>query len=442
MNIQKIKIDLLKPATYNPRKNLKPDDSEYKKIKVSIQEFGYVDPVIINADMTVIGGHQRLKVLKDMGFKEIDCVVVDIDKSKEKALNVALNKISGDWDMDLLNSLLFELKSEDFNVEITGFDIGEINSILGVKTEVKEDTFDLENALNQVKEPLTKRGDVWKLGTHRLMCGDSTVIDDVNKLMSGKVADMIFTDPPYNVSYESSSGLKIQNDSMSNEKFYKFLYDAFVSMFTVTKDGGPIYICHADSEGINFRTAMKAAGWELKQCLIWVKNALVLGRQDHHWRHEPILYGWKPGKAHCWYGGRKQSTVIEDEAGISISKSKSGYEINFTTGTKNIALKVPDYEVLSASDDSITTTWYFDKPSKNGDHPTMKPLGLIGKAIINSSLSGELILDLFGGSGSTLLAAEQAERTCYTMEIDEKYCDVIIQRWESFTGGKAVKLDG
>lgn len=393
MNIQKIKIESLKPAEYNPRKDLKPEDEEYQKIKKSITEFGYVAPVIVNSNMTVIGGHQRLKVLKELGYTEVECVVVDLDQKKEKALNIALNKISGDWDNDKLEELLAELKQTDIDMDITGFSFDEVDEILKDITGSKEDDFDLDQALDEIEEPISKRGDVWILGKNRLMCGDSTQKEDVMHLMNSQEADMLLTDPPYNVDYEgkTSEALKIENDNMSETEFYNFLLDSFKNMFDSIKYGGSAYVFHADTEGLNFRNAFKSCGFKLAQCLVWVKNTFVMGRQDYQWRHEPILYGWKPGAGHYFVDNRKQSTVLE-----------------------------------------------FDKPSRNAEHPTMKPVDLLVYLIRNSSKENDLILDLFGGSGSTLIAAEQTQRRCYTMELDPKYCDVIIKRWENLTGEKAI----
>ena len=393
MNIQKIKIESLKPAEYNPRKDLKPEDEEYQKIKKSITEFGYVAPVIVNSNMTVIGGHQRLKVLKELGYTEVECVVVDLDQEKEKALNIALNKISGDWDNDKLEELLAELKQTDIDMDITGFSFDEVDEILKDITGSKEDDFDLDQALDEIEEPISKRGDVWILGKNRLMCGDSTQKEDVMHLMNSQEADMLLTDPPYNVDYEgkTSEALKIENDNMSETEFYNFLLDSFKNMFDSIKYGGSAYVFHADTEGLNFRNAFKSCGFKLAQCLVWVKNTFVMGRQDYQWRHEPILYGWKPGAGHYFVDNRKQSTVLE-----------------------------------------------FDKPSRNAEHPTMKPVDLLVYLIKNSSKENDLILDLFGGSGSTLIATEQTQRRCYTMELDPKYCDVIIKRWENLTGEKAI----
>ena len=389
MNIQKINILKLKPSEYNPRKDLQPEDEEYIKIKNSILEFGYVAPVIINADMTVIGGHQRLKVLKELGYEEIQCIVVDLDKNKEKALNLALNKISGEWDNDKLEAILAELKETDIDINVTGFSNDEIDDILKDIIGSNEDDFDLEEALDEIEEPITKVGDVWLLGKHRLLCGNSTQEDDVMRLMNNQYADMLLTDPPYNVDYEGTAG-KIENDNMNETEFYNLLIDAFKNMHLVAKAGCPIYVFHADTEGLNFRNAFKNAGFKLAQCLVWVKNTFVMGRQDYQWKHEPILYGWKEGKAHYFIDSRSQNTVLE-----------------------------------------------FDKPTRNAEHPTMKPIDLLVYLIKNSSKENNLIVDLFGGSGSSLIAAEQSNRICYAMELDPRYCDVIVKRWETLTGQKA-----
>lgn len=396
MNIQIIKIENLKSAEYNPRKDLRPEDEEYQRIKRSIVEYGCIIPLVVNKDMTIIGGHQRLKILKDLGYKEIECVVVDYDKNKEKGCNIILNNenVSGEWDKTKLEELMAELKKEDdFNIEMTGFSFDEVDEILKDITGSKEDDFDLDQALDEIEEPISKRGDVWILGKNRLMCGDSTQKEDVMHLMNSQEADMLLTDPPYNVDYEgkTSEALKIENDNMSETEFYNFLLDSFKNMFDSIKYGGSAYVFHADTEGLNFRNAFKSCGFKLAQCLVWVKNTFVMGRQDYQWRHEPILYGWKPGAGHYFVDNRKQSTVLE-----------------------------------------------FDKPSRNAEHPTMKPVDLLVYLIKNSSKEKDLILDLFGGSGSTLIAAEQTQRRCYTMELDPKYCDVIIKRWENLTGEKAI----
>lgn len=393
MNIQIIDINKLIPATYNPRKDLKPDDAEYIKIKNSIVKFGFVSPLVINKDMTVIGGHQRLKVLKDLGITEVECIVVDLDKTNEKALNIALNKIQGDWDEDKLEALLQELKSEEFDMNLTGFDFDEVDEILNDINGTKEDNFDVDSAYEEIEEAITKPGDIWILGNHRLMCGDSTHKDDIMRLMNNQDADMLLTDPPYNVDYvgKTAEALKIKNDNMDDNQFYEFLKKVFENMYIVTKEGASIYVFHADTEGINFRKAFKDAGFKLAECLIWKKDCFVMGRQDYQWQHEPVLYGWKEGKAHYFINDRTQSTILE-----------------------------------------------FDRPKQSTLHPTMKPIDLIAKLIKNSSKENDIILDLFGGSGSTIIATEQLNRKCYTMELEPKYCDVIVKRWETMTNREAI----
>ena len=385
MLIEKKKTVELLPAEYNPRKDLKPGDEEYEKLKRSIEEFGYVEPVIWNKTTgRVVGGHQRLKVLIDLGITEVDCVVVEMDDAKEKALNIALNKISGDWDKDKLTLLIADLQGEDFDVSLTGFDPAEIDDLFkdSLKDGMHDDDFDVDEELK--KPSFTKAGDVWTLGRHRLVCGDSTKEETYDILMDGKKANLVLTDPPYNVNYEGTAG-KIKNDHMANDAFYQFLLDAFTNMEAVMADDASIYVFHADTEGLNFRRAFADAGFYLSGCCIWKKNSLVLGRSPYQWIHEPVLFGWKKSGKHAWYAGRKETTV-----------------------------------------------WEYDKPKKNADHPTMKPIALLAYPIMNSSMTNALVLDPFGGSGSTLIACEQSERTCYTVELDEKYCDVIVKRYYQY----------
>ena len=381
MLIEKKKTAELLPAEYNPRKDLKPGDEEYEKLKRSIEEFGYVEPVIWNKTTgRVVGGHQRLKVLIDLGITEIDCVVVEMDEAKEKALNIALNKISGDWDKDKLTLLIADLQGEDFDVSLTGFDPAEIDDLFkdSLKDGMHDDDFDVNEELK--KPSFTKAGDVWTLGRHRLVCGDSTKKETYDTLMGDIKANLVITDPPYNVNYEGSAG-KIKNDNMANDAFYQFLLDAFTNMEAVMTGDASIYVFHADTEGLNFRRAFADAGFYLSGCCIWKKQSLVLGRSPYQWQHEPVLYGWKKNGKHQWYTGRKETTI-----------------------------------------------WEFDKPKKNGDHPTMKPIALLAYPIMNSSMSNAVVLDPFGGSGSTLIACEQSDRICYTVELDEKFCDVIVAR--------------
>ena len=382
MEWRTIPVGELKPAAYNPRKKLKAGDKEYEKIKNSIQEFGYVEPIICNYDMTVIGGHQRLTVLKDLGYTEVQCVVVRIeDENKVKALNVALNKITGAWDEQLLADLLVDLKTQDFNTDFTGFEAPEIEQLFSKvhNKEIKEDDFDVDEELK--KPTMSKQGDVWLLGRHRFICGDSTKPETYDTLMDGQLANMVLTDPPYNVNVEETAG-KIKNDNMADEDFYKFLFAAFVCMEQNMAQDASIYVFHADTQGLNFRKAFHDAGFYLSGCCIWKKNALVLGRSPYQWRHEPCLFGWKLGGKHQWYSDRKQTTV-----------------------------------------------WEYDRPKASKDHPTMKPVALMAYPIQNSCMSNCIVLDPFLGSGSTLIACEETNRICYGIELDEKFADVIVKRY-------------
>lgn len=436
MLFEKRKLTELKYASYNPRKALQPGDPEYDKIRRSIQEFGYVDPIIINKDNTIIGGHQRATVLQNIGFDEVDVVVVEVDKTKEKALNIALNKISGEWQMDKLKDLLEELESQ-IDLGITGFEDDEIIEILAKMdtSTASDDDFDVDDALNDIDEPNAKLGDVYELGDHRLMCGDSTELEDVKKLMNGCLADLIVTDPPYNVNYGEKAKMldhyqkghrntrKILNDNMDDASFYNFLFDMYAVAYINIKEGGVVYVFHSDTERKNFTSSFLDAGFKLSEVLIWVKNSLVLSRQDYHWKHEPIIYGWKEGAGHYFVDDRTQSTVFDDSMVIDKMKKEELADM----------LK----QIISSIQ---TTTLYENKPQKNDIHPTMKPVSLCGRLIKNSSKPKEIVYEPFGGSGSTLIAAEQLNRKCYCMELDPKYVDVIIKRWEEHAGSKAVKL--
>ena len=398
MIIEKKHTAELLPADYNPRKDLKPGDAEYEKLKRSLEQFGYVEPVIWNRlTGRVVGGHQRLKVLIDMGMTEVDCVVVELSEEKEKALNIALNKISGDWDKDKLALLIADLQGADFDVSLTGFEPAEIDDFFKGTLEdgVKEDDFDVDAELE--KPTITRPGDIWSLGRHRLICSDSTKPETFDLLMGSTRANLVITDPPYNVNYEGSAG-KIKNDNMADEAFYNFLLAAYTQMHSAMADDASIYVFHADTEGLNFRRAFADAGFYLSGCCIWKKQSLVLGRSPYQWQHEPCLYGWKKNGKHQWYTGRKETTI-----------------------------------------------WEFDKPRKNGDHPTMKPIPLLAYPIMNSTMSNAVVLDPFGGSGSTLIACEQTDRICYTVELDEKFCDVIVKRYIEQVGtsdGVTVQRDG
>lgn len=424
MNIETRKLSELRHADYNPRKKLTPLDPEYQKIARSIDEFGYVDPIIINSDNTIVGGHQRATVLKDKGWDEVKVVVLDISKEQEKALNVALNKISGEWDMGMLKDLLLDIDSGSYDVTLTGFDLDEIEDLMlqyHQDDPVEDDDFDAEEAYEEIEEPETQPGDVWYLGNHRMMCGDSCNSADVSKLMGEEKAQLIVTDPPYNVDYQGTAG-KIMNDNMTDDAFYRFLLDAFKNMYTHAEPGAAIYVFHADSEGLNFRKAYQDAGFMMKQCLIWVKNSLVLGRQDYQWRHEPILYGWKDGAAHYFIDDRSQTTVIDNSSRPNFKQMKKDELLQFVI------------ELFNSIDKTPQSIIYCDKPSRNEDHPTMKPIPLVGKLISNSSKVGWIVQDLFGGSGTTLVTCEKLGRVCRMMEYDPKFCDVIAKRYAALTG--------
>lgn len=441
MNLQKRKISDLRPADYNPRKALTPGDPEYQKIRRSIQQFGYVDPIIVNADGTIIGGHQRYAVLTDLGYEEIECVVLDLNKQDEKALNVAMNKISGEWDEIKLKELLIDLDISEYDLRLTGFETDELEKLVALpdfEPETTEDDFDPESEEIQ-SLCFVKSGEVWQLGNHRLMCGDSTVAEDVRKLMGDEQMDLIITDPPYNVDYESKAAwvnqfrpnlngaMPIEQDSMDDESFYNFLLAAFQNFIVCMRDGAAVYVFHADSKGLLFRRAFREAGLRLAEVLIWEKNNFVLGRQDYQWRHEPVLYGWKKGAKHYFVQDRPQDTVILED------------DIDFEAMKKPELIAYIKQKMHEYADQ--TTVIFEKKPMSNDIHPTMKPIELIAKFMRNSSQKGWNVGDLFGGSGSTLMAAEQLGRNAFIMECDEHYASVIIRRWEDFTGRQAVRIE-
>ena len=392
MEIKELPLKELKPAAYNPRKKLKKGDKEYEKIKQSLLKFGYVDPIIVNEDLTVIGGHQRLTVLKDLDYETAKCVIVDLPKEDEKALNIALNKITGQWDEALLADLLLDLQESDFNLDLTGFEPPEIDDILSNvhDKELSEDEFDVEEELK--KPTLSRHGDIWQLGKHRVICGDSTKAETYKQLLDDRKANLVVTNPPYNVDVEETAG-KILNDNMSDGDFYQFLLSMFTQVENHMEDDASIYVFHADTEGLNFRKAFKDAGFYLSGCCIWKKNSLVLGRSPYQWQHEPCLYGWKKKGKHQWFSDRKQTTI-----------------------------------------------WEYDRPKSSKDHPTMKPIQLMAYPIQNSSMRGTIVLDPFLGSGSTLIAADQTGRVCYGIELDEKFVDVIVKRYIEVTGDTEVTV--
>ena len=393
--MQLVPIEKLVPYVNNARTH---SPEQINKLRSSLREFGFINPVIIDRDFGVIAGHGRILAAKEEGITEVPCVFADhLTEAQKKAYIIADNRMALDagWDEELLRVEIEALQAEAFDLSLTGFDEKELSDLFKDEADVQEDDFDVDAELQ--KPTITKAGDVWTLGRHRLVCGDSTKAETFTLLMGDRKANLVITDPPYNVNYEGSAG-KIKNDNMENSAFYEFLLAAFQNTEAVMADDASIYVFHADTEGLNFRRAFADAGFRLSGTCIWKKQSLVLGRSPYQWQHEPILFGWKKKGKHQWYTGRKESTI-----------------------------------------------WEFDKPKKNGDHPTMKPIPLLAYPIMNSSMSNTLVLDSFGGSGSTLVACEQTDRSCYTIELDEKFCDVIVKRYIEQVGsadGVSVQRDG
>lgn len=382
-----VDVDKLIPYVNNARTHSK---EQINKLRASIREFGFINPVIIDRDYNVIAGHGRILASQEEGIDKVPCVFVDyLTDAQKKAYIIADNRMAldADWDEELLKIEIESLKDEDFDLSFTGFDESELLDLFGddSKGKVEDDNFDLSSALE--KASFVEKGDVWTVGKHRLMCGDATSKEDVQTLMGDTKGNLILTDPPYGVSFKSSSGLTIENDSMKNDEFYNFLLSAFKNMADHLEKGGSAYVFHADTEGLNFRKAFVDSGFHLAGCCIWVKNSLVLGRSDYQWQHEPVLYGFMQNGKHRWYSDRKQTTI-----------------------------------------------WNFDKPKINSNHPTSKPLDLLSYPISNSTQENAVVIDTFGGSGSTLMACEKMNRICYTMELDEKYASVILRRYVEDTG--------
>ena len=380
-------ISKLVPYVNNARTH---SPEQVMKLRSSLREFGFINPIIIDRDYGIIAGHGRLLAAKEEGITEVPCVFVDyLTEAQKKAYILADNRMAMDagWDEELLRVEIEALQGEAFDVSLTGFDEKELADLFkdGSDSDAEDDDYDLSAALE--KAAFVERGDLWTVGRHRLMCGDATSAEDVATLMDGRKANLILTDPPYGVSFKSSSGLTIQNDSMKDEEFYHFLLASFKNMADHLEKGGAAYVFHADTEGLNFRRAFIDAGFHLAGCCIWVKDSLVLGRSDYQWQHEPVLYGFMQNGKHPWYSDRKQTTI-----------------------------------------------WNFAKPKRNANHPTSKPLDLLGYPIGNSTQENAIVIDTFGGSGSTLMACEQMNRTCCTMELDEKYASVILRRYVDDTG--------
>lgn len=386
-DMQLVPVSKLVPYVNNARTH---SPEQVMKLRSSLREFGFINPIIIDRDYGIIAGHGRLLAAKEEGITEVPCVFVDyLTEAQKKAYILADNRMVMDagWDEELLRVEIEALQGEAFDVSLTGFDEMELADLFkdGSDSGAEDDDYDLSAALE--KAAFVERGDIWTVGRHRLMCGDATSAEDVAALMDDRKANLILTDPPYGVSFKSSSGLTIQNDSMKNEEFYNFLLSAFENMADHLEKGGAAYVFHADTEGLNFRRAFIDAGFHLAGCCIWVKNSLVLGRSDYQWQHEPVLYGFMQNGKHPWYSDRKQTTI-----------------------------------------------WNFAKPKRNANHPTSKPLDLLGYPIGNSTQENAIVIDTFGGSGSTLMACEQINRTCCTMELDEKYASVILRRYVDDTG--------
>lgn len=369
-------------------------EAQVAQIAASIREFGFLSPILVAEDNTILAGHGRLAAAQKLGLKKVPCVKENhLTETQKRAYIIADNKLSlnAGWDSELLAVELSELEGADFNLDLLGFDEAELSSIFDADKDVNEDDFDVEKEL---EEPcFSKTGDMWTLGRHRVICGDATKLETFKTLLENTKVNLVVTDPPYNVNYEGSAG-KIKNDNMEDDKFYQFLFNSFVNMEQAMADDASIYVFHADTEGLNFRKAFQDAGFYLSGCCIWKKPSLVLGRSPYQWQHEPCLYGWKKKGKHKWYAGRKETSV-----------------------------------------------WEFEKPKKNADHPTMKPIALLAYPIKNSSMTNSLVLDPFAGSGSTLIACEQTGRICYAIELDEKYCDVIVKRYiEQVGNDKSVKV--
>ena len=384
---EKVNIDRLVPYARNARTHSK---EQILQLRASLREFGFVNPVIVDKDLNVIAGHGRILAAKEEGITQVPCVFAEhLTEAQKRAYILADNRLAlnAGWDAEMLSVEIADLQAADFDVSLLGFDDAELNQLLGGAEDVKDDDFDVEGEL--AKPAITQPGDLWLLGQHRVVCGDRTKAEDFSLLMDGKLANLVVTDPPYNVNYEGTAG-KIKNDNMADQKFYQFLLDAFTLTEKAMAKDASIYVFHADTEGFNFRKAFKDAGFYLSGTCIWKKQSLVLGRSPYQWQHEPILFGWKKAGKHTWYSDRKQSTI-----------------------------------------------WEFDKPRKNTDHPTMKPVPLVAYPILNSSMTGCIVLDPFGGSGSSLIACEQTGRICHTVELDEKFCDVIVNRYVEFKGSDA-----
>lgn len=443
--IELIPTEKIIPYHNNPKEH---PQKQIEKIASSIKNYGFTVPIVVDGENEIIAGHGRYEAAKKLGLDGLPCIKRDdLNDAQIKAFRLADNKLAeSEWNYEQLAVEFEELEFDNFDLNLTGFDEEEIGGILDEGSDdVFEDDFDINGALEEAEQgTISTDGDIWMLGRHRVVCGDCLNEDTYKKLFNGDGADLIVTDPPYNVNYGDKASMldkyqkghrntdHIANDNMDNKEFAVFLAQAYKRMYENIKSGGCIYVFHADTEGVNFRTQFKGAGFKLAQCLIWVKNALVLGRQDYQWKHEPILYGWKPGAGHYWNGGRKQTTVLQESPGVVVQEKKTGHRLTFDLGVNTVVIDVPDYDLIVSGDDVNKSTWFYNKPLSNIEHPTMKPVAMLYRAIKNSSQKDEIVLDPFGGSGSALIASEQAGRKCYMIEMAPKYVDVIIKRYIDF----------
>lgn len=426
-------LDRIEPFARNPRTH---PDWQIAQIAASIAEFGFVNPILVGEDGVIIAGHGRLLAAKRLGLDEAPVIVLEhLTSAQRRKLIIADNQIAANagWDEGLLTGLLTELREEGEDLDVLGFSDDELAKLLGGLEDVgpPPSLGDPDHMPEPPPVPVTVPGDVWWLGDHVVLCGDATRADHVANLCGDRLVDAVWTDPPYNVAYEGKAG-SIANDDMSSSDFRRFLVSAFSAAAAVMRAGAPIYVAHADTEGLNFRGAFRDAGFKLSGCLVWVKPSLVLGRSDYQWRHEPILYGWKPGAAHSWYGGRARTTVLEREGSPVQAMPDGSLQIRVDGRTLVVT---GEKLAIEALDESVLR---FEKPARSDEHPTMKPVGLILEMLENSTAKGDLVLDPFGGSGSTLIACHKAGRVARLLELEPKFVDVIVQRWQTFTGLRAI----
>lgn len=426
-----VSVDEVIPYERNARTHT---PAQVAQIALSIKSWGFTNPLLIDEKGRLIAGHGRLEAARTLGMTEVPAVVVaGLNETQRRALILADNKLAlnAGWDADLLKSEIEALRIDGFDLGLTGFDAGEVLDILGGAGNGK----DPDDAPPVPALAFSAVGDVWHLGAHRLVVGDSTSVDVYDALLGSEKVDVCWTDPPYNVAYEAAAGT-IQNDSMGDAAFGDFLMGAFSALYAAMKPGGAVYVAHADTEGLNFRRTFAMAGFKISGCLIWCKDSLVLGRSDYQWQHEPILYGWRPGSAHRWFGGRKLTTVQKLGEGSPFERADDGSWV-VRIGDRCLVIK-GDVQVQEVVPSVINEA----RPKRNDVHPTMKPVALIERMLKNSARPGDLVLDPFGGSGSTLVAADRLGMSARLIELDPKYADVIIKRWQDYTGRRAKRDDG